>query len=161
MIGGLKLLVAMATSCIFCLSTPSGPGKDFQEVVIKLPMGSRADVRTLVPNKFELVCALAPYQNEIHGYGEFDSAINAYLRETSYVAEEGKASILSIDQGQISLLSFYTNGNLDYMGPDEFSRHVQSSFKDFKSTYCAEYAQAKVLKFTFSNRTYITLGIQR
>jgi hypothetical protein len=151
----------MATSCIFCLSTPSGPGKAFQELVIKLPLGSRADVRTLAPNRFEFVCALAPYQNEIHGYGELDSAVNDYLRETAYVAEEGEASVLSIDQGQISLLSFHTNENLDYMGPEEFSRYVQSSFKDFKSAYCAEYAQAKVLKFTFSNRTYITLGIQK
>lgn len=159
------ILVIVATSVyIFAcrnFNTTSGDTSLLtrEKIIVSTKPGEVTPLTDMGQFDRQVVYLMHPYQETIESKTPHADRINEYLRSVQYVGDEGRWSLVFVDDSQVRLVSFNRSEKLDVAGIRQLSEQNKRTMPPaFQPAKWAETEQAAFYTVLEDGRRYIVLG---
>lgn len=143
--------------CGLCLGAIFAVGAQAQSIIDQgslesVTVGDFVRLTGMLKKPAETVCILSPYQSSVRDTESVGWQINAHLRATSYVADEGHWALAFVKGDTVDVQKFRRSERLDMEAGDA------SLPLSFRPRNCVVVDRAGITKVRRSGRNYLILG---
>ncbi len=129
------------------------------DLLEKIKIGEAVRVSNLVSKTVETICVLYPYQDLVSESMPHANKINAHLKVTNYIADEGHWAFVFVENDAVVVSKYKRSEKLDILASNEIqATRIESLPKGFEPINCVAFADASIAKIETRNRVFLTLG---
>lgn len=129
-----------------------------EDQLAALPLDELVPVSTLVPEKYDVICLLRPYRNQVGGQGDHVAMVNRFLRESKYEGYESRWSIAYVKGSSVEI-DLYNQSRVAYVSRSWQAVPASKLPVGFRVADCANVNEARFVQLAGRSGTYLMFGV--
>lgn len=155
----LSAILCGTLSLIGCDAQKPNPMLTEEKLQTEIKVGSIAKLSDLIRDKADSVCVLHPYQEKIADKYHENVAVNKYLQDIKYQANESHWSLAILDADSTNVYTFRRSKVLDIFSSHGLKNLTTVSLPaNFEMAECTSFDRAAFFKASINDRIYLIFG---